>query len=167
MSCFQARVSIICFAAGDRRRRALLHTDHCPRCSEVLKSELVLEKLLSVTAPPESEPAADFYQRLRQRIDREVALQASARRIFSNTWEATVLQFQNWVFAGSFAAILVLGFVVYSGRLSQPSMAGRDRLSYAMISQRGERIVLTRTDPLSQDEVLFALLSEDADHVRN
>jgi hypothetical protein len=167
MSCFQARVLIIWFAAGDRRRQALLHTAHCARCSEILESELVLEKLLRVTAPPDSVPSPDFYQRLRQRIDREVALQASARRIFSNTWESTVLQFQNWVFAGSFAAILVLGFVVYSGRQSQPSMAGRDRISYALISQRGERIVLTRTDPLSQDEVLFALLSEDPDHVRN
>jgi len=167
MSCFQARVLIIWFAAGDRRRQALLHTAQCARCSEILESELVLEKLLSVTAPPDIVPSPDFYQRLRQRIDREVALQASARRIFSNTWESTVLQFQNWVFAGSFAAILVLGFVVYSGRLSQPSMAGRDRISYALISQRGERIVLTRTDPLSQDEVLFALLSEDPDHVRN
>ncbi len=139
----------------------MLHASQCRQCQPDLKAELVLERLFHVTTPSEAVPPTDFYQQLRLRIDREVALQSSARRVLSSTWEGAVLQFQNWVYAGSLAAVFVLGLVVYSGGFASQTFAGRDRLSDAMISQRSERIVLTRPDPLSQDEVLFALMSED------
>ncbi len=161
MKCFQARVFIGLFAAGRTRREALLHASQCRSCQSKLLPEIVLDRLLDVTAPAEMAPSPDTYQQLRMRIDREVALQTSARRVLSSTWEGAVLQFQNWVYAGSLAAVLVLGLLVYSGGFAPQAPAGRDRLSDAMISQRSDRLVLTRPDPLSQDEVLFALLSED------
>ncbi|MEP7270082.1 MAG: hypothetical protein ABI882_01190 [Acidobacteriota bacterium] len=161
MTCFQARAYVRLFAGGTWRREALLHAGQCRKCQPGLKAELVLERLFNVTAPADTAPPEDFYQRLRLRIDHEVAFQTSARRVVSSSWEGAVLQFQSWVYAGSLAAVCVLGLIVYSGGFAPQALSGRDRLSDAMISQRSDRMVLTRPDPLSQDEVLFALMSED------
>lgn len=165
MTCLQARAYIKLFTAGGKRSEALMHASQCRACKGRLKEEIILDQLLdasiSMKTDVSTEPSEDTYRQLRTRIDREVARQASARRLFSSTWEGVVLQFQNWVYAGSLAAILVLGMLVYSGGFGSQALTGRDRLSDAMISQRSERMVLTRPDPLSQDEVLYALLSED------
>jgi hypothetical protein len=161
MKCLEARAYVKFSADGKNRQEALLHASQCRACQPVLKAELILERLLEAGAASEVSRSEDTYRGIRMRINREIAGQSSARRVLSATWESAVLQFQNWVYAGSLAAVLVLGMVAYSGGFGQPSLAGRDRLSDAMISQRSERLVLTRPDPMSQDEVLYALLSED------
>ena len=167
MKCFEARAYIRFVADGKNRHEAVLHANQCRACQPVLKAELLLERLLEVGSTSEASQGSearqgeDTYRDIRARINVELAQQSSARRILSTTWEGAVLQFQNWVYAGSLAAVLVLGMVAYSGGFGTQSLAGRDRLSDAMISQRSERLVLTRPDPMSPDEVLYALLSED------
>lgn len=161
MKCLEARAYAKFAAEGRKRQEAMLHASQCRACQPVLKAEIILDRLLEAGSVHDLSQGDDTYRQIRMRIDRELARQSSARRVLSATWEAVVLQFQNWVYAGSLAAILVLGMVAYSGGFGQQPLAGRDRLSDAMISQRSERLVLTRPDPMSQDEVLYALLSED------
>jgi len=161
MKCFEARAYIRFAADGKNRHEAVLHANQCRACQPVLKAELLLERLLEVGSTTQASQSEDTYRNIQARINVELAQQSSARRILSTTWEGAVLQFQNWVYAGSLAAVLVLGMVAYSGGFGTQSLAGRDRLSDAMISQRSERLVLTRPDPMSPDEVLYALLSED------
>ena len=160
MTCFEARAYIKFSADGKNRHEAILHANQCRACQPAVRSEIILERLLEMGSRPEITPGEETFGNIRMRINREIALQSSSRRV-SITWEGAVLQFQNWVYAGSLAAVLVLGMVAYSGGFGPQTLAGRDRLSDAMISQRSERLVLTRPDPMSQDEVLFALLSED------
>ncbi len=157
MNCLQARAYIHLVASGERRQAALSHARQCPHCHHRLAPDLVLQRLLDLPEPSDTNPTRGFYERLRLRIDRELALQTSAKKL-SNTWEGAVLQLQSWVYAGSLAAVFILGLVVYSGGYSQPSIAGRERSSED-ISQTSE--VLASQGPLSEDEVLFALLSED------
>lgn len=161
MKCLEARAYIKLAADGKKRQQALLHANQCRACQPVLRTELILERLLDAGSQSEISQGEDTFRSIRMRINRELAQQSSARRVLSATWEGVVLQFQNWVYAGSLAAVLVLGMLAYSGGFGPQSPAGRDRLSDAMISQRSERLVLTRPDPMSQDEVLYALLSED------
>ena len=157
MNCLQARAYIHLVASGERRQAALTHARQCPNCQHRLAPDLFLESLLDLPEPSEMSPTRGFYERLRLRIDRELALQSSTKKVLSNSWEGAVLQLQSWVYAGSLAAIFILGLVVYSGGYSQQSMSGRERLSED--SQSTE--VLASQGPLSEDEVLFALLSED------
>jgi hypothetical protein len=161
MKCLEARAFIKFAVGGKNRHEAMLHASQCRACQPVLKAEIILERLLEIGSANEMTQSEDTYHNIRVRINRELTRQSAARRVLSATWEGVVLQFQNWVYAGSLAAVLVLGMLAYTGGLGQQSLAGRDRLSDAMISQRSERLVLTRPDPMSQDEVLYALLSED------
>jgi hypothetical protein len=160
MKCLEARAYIKFSAEGKNRHEAILHANQCRACQPAVRSEIILERLLEAGSHAEINPGEDTFGNIRARINREIVLQSSSRRV-SSTWEGAVLQFQNWVYAGSLAAVLILGMVAYSGGFGPQTLAGRDRLSDAMISQRSERLVLTRPDPMSQDEVLFALLSED------
>lgn len=161
MTCFQAKTYARLALNANRRNEAMLHASQCRQCQSDLQADVVLERLLDVSEPTETAPSADFYAQIRHRIDRELMLQKTSKRGLSGNWEGAVLQFQNWVYAGSAAAILAFGFVLYSGGFAPQTLTGRDRLSDAMISQRSDRMVLTRPDPLSQDEVLYALMSED------
>ena len=161
MKCLEARAYIKFSLDGKNRHEAVLHASQCRACQPVLKAEIILERLLEVGSANETTQSEVTYAQIQMRIRREMARQSSARRVLSATWETVVLQFQNWVYAGSLAAVLILGVVAYSGGFGTQSLAGRDRLSDAMISRRSERLVLTRPDPMSQDEVLYAILSED------
>ena len=158
MNCLQARAYIHLVASGERRQTALTHARQCSSCQRRLAPDLFLQSLLEMPDASETSPTRGFYERLRLRIDRELSLQSSPKKVLSNTWESAVLQLQSWVYAGSLAAIFILGLVVYSGGYSQPSTSGRDRLGEE-ISQTNE--ALASQIPLSEDEVLFALLSED------
>lgn len=166
MTCFQAKAYIRLFATGGNRGRALQHAVQCLKCRSTLEPDLVLQKLMTVRESSDETLSPELYRQVTAKINRELTLQTSARRLLSTTWESTVLQLQSWVYAGSFAALLVFGLVFYSGELASQTVTSRDILSDAMISQQTDSLVLTRTDPLSQDDALFALLSEDIENVR-
>ena len=106
-----------------------------------------------------------FYDGVRQRIGR---LQLDNTGVQSPLpgWEAAILQLQRVILAGGDAAMLFVGLVAYAdSRNSGPSTRDSGLEAY-IAPTRGERMIITRAEPLSQDDVIFALVTEEPENAR-
>ena len=152
-----------------RREDLRQHIHSCDSCRISLRGELVLDKLLEArsTAPTVEEfhLPVGFYDGVRQRIGR---LQLDNTGVQSPLpgWEAAILQLQRVILAGGAAAMLFVGLVAYAdSRNSGPSTRDSGLEAY-IAPTRGERMIITRAEPLSQDDVLFALVTEEPENAR-
>jgi hypothetical protein len=103
---------------------------------------------------------------LRARIRREGDRMDSTRRSLATTWESAILQFQKVVYAGGAAALLLAAFVVYSDYRDSSNSSRDTGLMESLLSNRSERMIALQGEPLSQDEVLFAVLTEETENAR-
>jgi hypothetical protein len=152
-----------------RRQDLRQHIYSCESCRINLRGDLVLDKLLEARAATPSveefQLPVGFYDGVRQRIGR---LQLDSAGVQSPLlgWEAAILQLQRVILAGGAAAMLFVGLVAYAdSRNSSPSPRDSGLEAY-IAPTRGERMIITRAEPLSQDDVLFALVAEEPENAR-
>jgi hypothetical protein len=152
-----------------RREGLRQHIVSCASCRANLRPDLLLDKILETR---ETAPSADafqlpvgFYDGVRQRIGRLQLENAGAQTPLPG-WEAAILQLQRFILAGGAAAMLFIGLVAYADSRNANSSQRESGLEAFIDPTRGERMIITRAEPLSQDDVLFALVTEETENAR-
>ena len=147
------------------------HISNCSSCNRSLYEDAIVARVMGEAGRLHRESSEDtslpptFMMQLRARIRREGDRLGSTRKSLATTWESAILQFQNVIYAGSAAALLLVAFVVYSDYTS--NSPGRDAgIMETMLADRSERMIALQGEPLSQDEVLFAVVTEETENAR-
>lgn len=142
------------------------HLEDCSRC-RAFADPIILQYRLFSALRASQEPGPDFYDGVRRRIRILQAERLASVPSQSVGWEAVVLQFQRVILSGAAAAALCIGLLAYSqSQNAAPVVARESGLeSYIRPTQR-DRIIITRSEPISQDDVLFALVTEDSEYAR-
>lgn len=156
-------------ASSGRRQELRQHIVSCDSCRTHLHQDLVLDRLLEARA---AEPIAvdfhlpvGFYDGVRQRIGR-LQLETGSASVPMLGWEAAILQLQRFILAGGAAAMIFVGLIAYADSRNSPLQPRESGLEAYIAPTRGERMIITRAEPLSQDDVLFALVTEETDNAR-
>ena len=159
--------------SGALKLRAFDHISACSSCSRSVGEEAVVARVLGDAGKivRESSEATSlpptFMMQLRSRIRRESDRLSTARRSLGTTWESAIVQFQNVVYTGGALALLLLGFVVYSEYGNELRFGARESgIVESLLSDRSEQMLASQGGPLSQDEVLFAVVTEETDNAR-
>lgn len=163
--CFAVRFKIR-MGASPLQPALTSHLDGCVGCRAFAEPIVLQHRLFaSLRVPPgDIEPGPDFYVGIRRRIR---ILQAEPVSAQSVGWEAVVLQFQRVILSGAAAAALCIGLLAYShSPAATPAVARESGLESYIRPTQGDRIIITRSEPISQDDVLFALVTEDSEYAR-
>lgn len=142
------------------------HLERCADCRQLLAPDLLLDRLWREYGESERStdplPSADLYYKIRLRI-------AERRNEAANSsWEVAVLRFQRAILTGTATAMIVVGLMAYAESRTEPQVAQRETGLESFIGPTtGDRMIITRNEPLSQDNVLFALVTEDGEDARN
>ncbi len=149
------------------------HISNCSSCNRSLHEDAIVARVMGEAGRlhRESSEATSlpptFMMQLRARIRRESDRLGSTRKSLATTWESAILQFQNVIYAGSAAALLLVAFVVYSDYSDTSNSSTRDAgIMETMLADRSERMLALQGEPLSQDEVLFAVVTEETENAR-
>ena len=168
-------VQFISRLSSSRRQGLREHISSCDSCRINLRHDLILDNLLksrlaAPTAP--TTPTVDefhlpvgFYDGVRQRIGRLQMDNAGAQSPMLG-WEVAILQLQRFILAGGAAAMLFVGLVAYADSRNSGTSQRDSGLEAFIAPTRGERMIITRAEPLSQDDVLFALVAEETENAR-
>jgi hypothetical protein len=154
-------------SSSTRREGLRQHIYSCDSCRIKLRDDLILDKMIEArtTAPEEFHLPIGFYDGVRQRIGRLQLENTSAPAPLLG-WEAAILQLQRFILAGGAAAMLFIGLVAYADSRSSNSLQRDSGLEAFIAPTRGERMIITRAEPLSEDDVLFALVAEETENAR-
>jgi hypothetical protein len=174
MNCREAKSLIRGSAEHNQslKHSAFDHISKCTACNRSLGEEAIVARVIGEAArlQRESSEASSlpptFMMQLRARIRREGDRMDSTRRSLATTWESAILQFQKVVYAGGAAALLLAAFVVYSDYRDSSNSSRDTGLMESLLSNRSERMIALQGEPLSQDEVLFAVLTEETENAR-
>ena len=173
MNCREAKSLIR--GSAERNQGLMLsafdHVSKCSACNRSLAEDAVVARVIGGAARLQRESSETsslpptFMMQLRARIRRENDRLGSTRRSLSTTWESAILQFQKVVYAGGAAALLLAAFVVYSDYRDSES-SRETGIMESLLSNRSERMLALQGEPLSQDEVLFAVVTEETENAR-
>jgi hypothetical protein len=145
------------------------HWNDCPGCHAFAEPIVLQHRLFSSlsVSPDVTEPGPDFYAGVRRRIRILQAEHLASAPAQSVGWEGVVLQFQRVILSGAAAAALCIGLLAYShSPTAVPAVARESGLESYIRPTQGDRIIITRSEPISQDDVLFALVTEDSEYAR-
>lgn len=143
------------------------HLTQCHRCRQTLEAEIVTSRILESLkgVEPQSTPT-DFYIGIQRRI-RTIQAQQSFNTPIPMGWESVILQFQRVILSGAAVAALCIGLLAYAQSNQNNQSNNRESGLESYISPtQGDRMIITRSDPISQDDVLFALVTEDPENAR-
>jgi len=152
--------------------KAFDHISSCSSCKSSLGEDAIVARVLGEAGRLERESSEasslppTFMMQLRARIRRESDRVGSTRRSLATTWESAILQFQKVVYAGGAAVLLLAAFVVYSDYRDSSNSSRDTGIMESLLSNRSERMLALQGEPLSQDEVLFAVVTEETENAR-
>ena len=123
------------------------HISECNDCRRSIGSDAIVARVLATAgdAVRKSTEGASlppaFMMQLRARIRREGDRLNNTRWSIANTWESAILQFQKVVYAGGALALLLLGFMVYSGYGYETRTGSQAGIMESLLSDRSERML--------------------------
>lgn len=162
---FQLQLRFISITAQQPDSAPRQHLAQCTRCREKATAEILTDKLLSSMKQVGTHaPPPDFFVGVQRRIR---TIQAQQNSSALTGWEGVILQFQRLILSGAAAAALCIGLLAYAQSNPATQTNSRESALESYISPtQGDRMIITRSDPISQDDVLFALVTEDSYNAR-